>query len=796
MTIQEAIFEKLKGNKVWCYDDKFFLEIAKLSHGSKTEIKREIRNLLNSGDIAVDANNKIYNPFVVKTGLGVFDEEQYKKGIIRGNKNGYAFCEIIDSDEPDYFIAAKNLNGAMNNDTVMIKPISQSFEGKKAEAEVVEIVERGNSQVVGVYYEGTGYCVVQPCDERYSKKILLEKGVSKVTANPGDRVVVKLLTQPNYDGAWATGEIIENLGPEESIEAMVLSLIREHEIIDEFPQEVLDYCKNLQAPDQDQIRKRKDFRNLKIFTIDGADARDLDDAISITTLPNGNYQLGVHIADVGEYVKRNSPVDKEAFRRGTSVYFPAPDTLKDDRIKAVIPMLPEVLSNNLCSLNPHTDKLTLSCMMEVDKKGNILHTDNTYVTESVINTCHRLTYDQVYKVLQGDKEESENLKDIKDDLLTMNKLSKIFSENSKANGALELDLPEAQFVFDENNHVVAVKERELNEAHKLIENFMVAANQTVSKMFCEMDIPFVYRVHEHPSATKMEEAINIIKTCCGKDFGEIPENIDGNYLKQFLNVSDDPIVNQAVNSIILRAMPKAVYSPDCLGHFGLALEYYSHFTSPIRRYPDLTIHRIIKDKLHHKLTSKSIGELESFVQESSDQSSIKEQNADKLEREVDDLWCCEFMRGQIGKEFDVVVSNVKPYGVIVRIPDSAIEGVIKLESLPDKSYIFNEERRLMVGSSTKFSIGDKVHVKLDNVNMFERQIDFGYIKSLSLDDYKDFRAKNKNLKGKMLYTEEKEIKEKEFKPQKQQEKKSNYSKIQKRNKSSRQVKHKSGGRDR
>ncbi|MGN1162630.1 MAG: ribonuclease R [Christensenellales bacterium] len=738
MTIEEVIQKTLSEKKEYYRNDEFVNLISRKTKESKNEIKRVIRNMVSRGDIKVDLQNKM-------TARTKFVTEP-KEGIIIGNRNGYAFCKIIGENVPDYFIARENLNGAVNRDRVVIRPIGDSSKTKRSEAEVEQIVERGNKQIVGTFYLGDGYAVVEPDDDRFSAKIILESGVSKISANPGDKIVVKLLNQPLFSGAYFTGEVIENLGPADSIDAYVLSIVRGHNLIEEFPAEVLEYCKKLKAPTEEQLKGRKDFRKLQTFTIDGKDARDLDDAISMTRLDNGNVQLGVHIADVGEYVRRGNPIDEEAFARGTSVYFPAPDNLEHSKIRAVIPMIPEALSNDLCSLNPHTDKLTLSCMMEIDPKGEIVEGDNTYVCESVINTCHRLNYDEVYNVLQGVEEDTKRLSDIKDTLLLMGKYSKILSAKSKEEGCLDLDLPEPKFVFDENNHVCAVEERRQNEAHKLIENFMIAANRTVAKKFKLLNIPFVYRVHEHPDEKKVQDALKVIKNCCSKNF-DVPNCIDGKFLEQVLNSSDDPVVNQAINSMILRAMPKAIYSPQCMGHFGLALKYYSHFTSPIRRYPDLTIHRIIKDYLHHKIGEQDIDRLKSFVYDSAMQSSLTEQNAAKVEREVDDLWCCEFMRDKIDKEFEVVVSDVKEYGVYVRIPNTAVEGLIRIEYMTDKRFIYNDERRLLVGGSTKFGIGDRLKVKVHSVDMFKREIDFSYVQHLNKDNYANFRQNNKKLKG-------------------------------------------------
>lgn len=735
MNIEDTI-KKTLGEGEYFRGSEFVEIIARKTKQSKREVSRVIRNLINSGEIKVDVSNKMTpkTPFV----------SEPKEGVIIGNRNGYAFCRV--EGEPDYFVAKENLGGAIHRDRVIIRPIGKAGGAKNEVAVVEKIVERANTQVVGTFYRGDGYAIVEPDEDRISTKIILEQGVSNIEANSGDKVVVKLLSQPEMAGSLITGEVIENLGPADTIEAYVLSIVRAHGLIEEFPDEVLEFSKRLKPPTEEQIKKRKDFRKLQTFTIDGKDARDLDDAISMTRLPNGNVQLGVHIADVGEYVKKGNPIDREAFDRGTSVYFPAPDSLKNSKIRAVIPMLPQALSNDLCSLNPHTDKLTLSCMMEIAPNGEIVEGENTYICESVINTCHRLNYDEVFNVLNGVEEDSKRLSDIKDTLLLMGKYSKILSAKSEAEGSLNLDIPEPKFVFDENSHVIGIEERVQNDAHKLIENFMIAANKTVAKKFKKLDIPFVYRVHEKPDEKKMVQALKVIKNCCPKTF-EIPGKVDGRFLDLIIKSSDDEIVQEAISSMILRAMCKAVYRPQNLGHFGLGLEYYCHFTSPIRRYPDLAIHRIIKDYLHALIGQTSIDKLENFVYDASLQSSLREQNAAKVEREVDELWCCEFMRDKTDEEFEVVVSNVKDFGVYVRIPKMAIEGLVRLENLPDKSFIYNEEGRLLVGSSTKFGIGDKLVVKLHSVDMNKREIDFSYVRHLDKSSYSEFRKNNKKLTG-------------------------------------------------
>lgn len=739
--LRKKIIECLSGEQEECSENILFSSVA----GSKKDIKNTLREMIYKGE--VECNPKS-GAIKLKESLRKKLPNPTKEGVIIGNRGGFAFCRV-EGEDKDYFISRDNLAGAVNLDRVKILPIKGPANAKQKEAKVKKIIERGNKQIIGIFYEGDGYAIVQPDNDKFSTKIILEN--SNILAKSGDKVVVKLINQPEYNGAYFTGEVVENLGAADTIEAYILSIVREHNLVEEFPQEVLDYAKKLSAPTQEQIQSRKDFRTIQTFTIDGKDARDLDDAVSMTKLENGNVQLGVHIADVSEYVKPGDPIFEEAVRRATSVYFPAPNNLENSKIRAVIPMLPEIISNYLCSLNPHTDKLTLSCMMELDPSGAIVEGENTYVCESVINTCHRLNYDEVFNVLQGVEEDTKRLEDIKDTLLLMGKYSKLISTRAKEAGRLDLDVPEPKFIFDESaekdsSRVVAIVDREQNEAHKLIENFMVSANTTIAKTFDSLEIPFIYRIHESPDKKKIAQTLDVIKNCCSKSF-DAPEKVNNKFLESILNSSDDQIVNQAINKMVLRAMAKAIYSDNNLGHFGLALKDYTHFTSPIRRLPDLVIHRIIKDYLHQKINQTNISKLEEFVYEMAMRASSGEQNAAKVERKIDDLWCCEFMKDKIGKEFDVVVVDVQNYGVYVCIPNTAIEGLVRLEDMTDKSFIYNDKQRLLVGSSSKFVIGDRIRVKVDSVNMFKREIDFSYIQHLDKQDYAEFRKNNKKIKG-------------------------------------------------
>ena len=460
-----------------------------------------------------------------------------------------------------------------------------------------------------------------------------------------------------------------------------------------------------------QKKNRVDLTKEVIFTIDGEDAQDFDDAVSIEK--NGKfYTLGVHIADVGEYVKYNTALDEEAYNRGTSVYFPT----------SVLPMLPKELSNGICSLNEGVERLTLSCIMTLDKNANVV---SHKICESVIKSKARLNYTDVYKVLCGQKADDKT-ESVKEELLMMLEVSKKLQEKKEKAGSLDFEVPEVQFVFDENGMAVDFERRERNDAHRLIEDFMVLANQTVAKEYCDNDIPFVYRVHESPRKEKVEAVLEYLKGI-GVKAPSIPQDITPEYYQELIKLCSNQPYTETVNKVILRSMQKARYTNQCLGHFGLALKYYCHFTSPIRRYPDLTIHRIIKENIHKGIKGERISELEDFTFESGEQSSLTEKNADKCERDVDDLWKAYLVRDRMGEEFEGVVSSVTNFGVFVELPNT-IEGMIKVEDLPDSGFLLFEKQLKLKGQKMSIGVGDKVIVKLLASNIYTRKIDFGFVR--------------------------------------------------------------------
>lgn len=655
-------------------------------------IKKNFFDLVNNGDL-----------FEIKKGKYItIPSHGYAKGRFLGNAKGFGFCQLgTVKGEHDIFIPGNKTCGAIDGDMVIVKIGFDGHEGSEGE---VAYVYKSVPHLVGVVTKiGTTF-FLEPDNQNIPFKIRLLP--SNIKFNKNDRVVIDVRRNPKH----LSGVVIEVLGHRDDIKSLELGIIREHELFETFPQNVIEESEKLPSSVLPQQKKgRLDLTHEQIFTIDGLDAKDLDDAISIKRTKDG-YELGVHIADVGEYVPQGCAIDEEAFNRATSVYFPT----------SVLPMLPVKLSNGICSLNENVERLTLSCIMQVNKQGQVT---SHKICESVIKSVGRLNYEQVYKVLSG-KPADAKTENVKQSLYIMYELSQILQKNRANLGSIDFDISECEFVFDEQGMAIGVKKRERNDAHRLIEDFMVLANETVAKDFCERKIPFVYRVHEASRKQKVESVVDFIKGL-GVRVPQIPENITPDYYQKLIKLTENKDYSEIVNKILLRSMQKARYSNQNLGHFGLALTYYCHFTSPIRRYPDLTIHRIIKEALHNNLTEERKEELNTFTFQSSEQSSIQERNADKAERDVDDLWKAFLMKDHIGEEFEGIITSVTDYGVYVEL-DNSVEGLIRIEDLPKDSYLFFEKQLKLKGQRFTFKIGDKIKILVQNANIFTRKVDFAY----------------------------------------------------------------------
>lgn len=674
--------------------NQFITKLANFCDEDFETTKKLVEKMLADGKIVED--NGKYKPL---------EDTNLVKGRLIGNNRGFAFVDVGDPNVPDFFIPPSKMGGAFNGDKVLIRPLCKT--DLSQEAEVVKVLERNNTTIVGTYSKlKKGDGVVTPDNNKFNKQIIVPKKLS-MGAVGGQKVVVKVTF--NKDVNKLTGEVIEILGQEDDFKTLELAIIRDHKLYEIFPDEVLNEAAKI--PDEvkkEELVGREDFRNDLIFTIDGADARDFDDAVSIKK-QGTNYILGVHIADVGHYVKYNSQLDGEAYLRGTSSYFP----------NLVLPMLPKKLSNGICSLNEGVDRLTLSVIMEIKPNGEVV---NHKICESVINSKKRFTYDEVFNIIQGKKEALKQFKEFVPTIKLMNELSHILGEVKEKNGMLMLDIPEPFFTLDENEKVKIVEAREQNEAHKLIENFMVITNEVVAKHYAVLKYPFVYRVHEKPTKEKIEN-FNYFLNSLGVSTPEIIGTIEPDYVQEILKQLKGKDFEQICNKVLLRSLQKARYLEDCLGHFGLALDYYCHFTSPIRRYPDLCIHRIIKEDLKKKVTKTRIEELQEFVVDSSFRSSEREKNATEAERDVNDLYKAYYMQDHLGEEFEGTISSVTNYGFYVELPNT-IEGLVRIENLPDDNYIFFEKSYKLKGTGHTYGLGDKVKVKAVMANLYERKIEF------------------------------------------------------------------------
>ncbi|NLW17955.1 MAG: ribonuclease R [Firmicutes bacterium] len=643
--------------------------------------------------------------------LGLPEKMNLVVGRLQGNERGYAFL-ISPNRSQDVYIAASSLSGAMHGDRVIARLLPRS-EGKREEGEVIRILDRANQRIVGRFEGGehVGFC--RPDERRIGQDIVISPGATQ-GAQTGDRIVVRITQFPDGRRQVATGVVEEVLGRIGDPGVDVLAVMRQYDLPDEFPDEVKrEVAKMKLEVGPEDIAGRLDLRDWPTITIDGADAKDLDDAISVVKLANGNYQLGVHIADVGHYVRAGSEVDKEAFRRGNSVYL----------LDRVLPMLPFDLSNGICSLTAGVDRLTLSVIMEIDANGNLVKHE---IAESVINSHARMTYDEVNRLLEGgDAELEAKYHDLLEQLHLMRELHDILAEKRSGRGAIDFEVQEAQIILDEEGRVQDIVPRIPTLADSIIEEFMVRANETVAETYYWLELPFIYRVHEEPKSAKISELNNFLGAF-GLRIKAKPDHIHPKSFQSVLAQVEGRPEQRLIHRVLLRSMMRARYSPDCLGHFGLALKYYCHFTAPIRRYSDLVIHRIIKENLRKRhMSDERRAHLAAFVERAATQASAREQVATEAERMVVDIKKTEFMLGKEGEIYDAIISGVTNFGFFAEL-DNTVEGLVHVSSLDDDYYEYDEETYSLIGKQTKrrFRLGDRVRVQVVNVDLEERRIDF------------------------------------------------------------------------
>jgi len=652
---------------------------------------------------------------------GVPERMNLLRGRLQTHPKGFGFLIPDDREHPDVYIHANDMLSAMNGDTVLVRITSKSAAGGRLEGEVVRILTRANTELVGTFesYESYGFVIVD--DKRIVKDIFVPKEAMNGAVD-GQKVVVRIVKYPE-GRALAQGEIIEILGHKNDPGVDILSIIRKHRLPEAFPPDVMEEA--LQVPDtitEEDLKGRRDLRGLRIVTIDGEDAKDLDDAVHVERLPNGGYRLGVHIADVGYYVKENSKLDQEAYNRGCSVYL----------VDRVIPMLPHRLSNGICSLNPKVDRLTLSCVMEFDDKARLVNHD---IFPSVIRTVERMTYTNVRKILTEDDPDHEQVveryKDLVDDFRLMEELAMKLRAARMQRGAIDFDFPETKIYVDENGKPLQIVKKERSVAEQIIEEFMLAANETVAEHFFWLKVPFLYRIHEDPDSEKMMHFMQFISNLGYVVRGK-GNRIHPRALQTLLEEIKDTREETVISTMMLRSMKQAKYDSESRGHFGLATEFYTHFTSPIRRYPDLVIHRIIREVLEGggQLSEAREEYLAGRMQEIADHSSERERIAVEAERDTEALKKAEFMLDKIGEEFDGIISGVTSFGMFVEL-DNTVEGLIRLSYLTDDYYHFHEMHMALIGERTSkvYRIGDAVRVRVARVNMDEHTVEFDLVEA-------------------------------------------------------------------
>ena len=674
-----------------------------------------LEELEEDGYIGKTKKGKIASP----SSLGYF------VGKFVAHRKGFGFVESDEEYTQDLFIPAADVNGAMHNDRVVAEITKPATDERRAEGAIIKVLEREITKVVGEFQSNKTFGFVIADEKKFNQDIYIPKKYFS-GAKDGDKVVVQITIWPQA-GRKPEGKIIEVLGPKGEKEVEILSIIRAHGLPEEFPKKVLEEAQKVAVPiPQEEIDRRLDIRDLNIFTIDGEDAKDLDDAISIERLSNGNFKLGVHIADVTHYVHEKSKLDKEALKRATSVYL----------VDTVIPMLPKTLSNGVCSLNPHEDKLTLSVFMEIDRKGNVKKYD---IKETIINSKARMTYTEVSDILENDdKELQAKYSHVAEDFKTAETLARILMERRKQRGAIDFDFPEAKIILTPEVKVADIKHYERRISNKIIEEFMLITNETVAEHYFWLNIPFVYRIHETPDSERMQQLSKFVSTFGYTIKGDL-EQVHPKALQAIIKDIHGKKEEEVISTIMLRSLKQARYSPDCTGHFGLGAQYYSHFTSPIRRYPDLQIHRIMKEHLNNKINKKRSEQLVNTVDYASTQSSERERAADLAERDVKDYYKAVYMEDKIGEEFDGVVSSVTSFGMFIELPNT-VEGLSRLANMGDDYYIYDEMTYTIIGERTRktYRIGDPVRIRVKNVNVDLREIDFKIL--YKIDDLKEFEG--------------------------------------------------------
>lgn len=703
--MDRELFEKRKKLICELVEDDLYVpmkekELAvfmQVSGTDREEFKRVLDSLLEEGKIQITSKGRYLK-----------SDSHMLTGVFISNAGGFGFVEV-EGREEDLYIPEGMVNNAFHKDRVQVE-LLPGKRGKRQEAAVRKVLEHGMRRVVGTYEQSANFGFVIPDNSKIATDIFIPGECSKGALN-GHKVVVEL-TGYGDERHKPEGKIVEIIGYMDDPGVDIVSVVRDFDLPAEFGEKVMNQANRV--PDkiiEADMSGRRDLRDVQMVTIDGEDARDLDDAVSLSK-EDGFYHLGVHIADVSNYVQENSALDHEAFNRGTSVYLP-------DR---VIPMLPPKLSNGICSLNQGEDRLSLSCLMKIDDKGNVADYE---IAETVICVDRRMTYTSVKKILE-DKDEAERAEyeEFVPMFELMEQLAAILRRKRHARGSIDFDFPESKIILDDEGHTIDVKPYERNVATRIIEDFMLIANETVAQHFFWLELPFVYRTHENPDPEKIMKLSTFLHNY-GYRIKVSGEEVHPKEIQKLLNKIEGEPEEMLINRLTLRSLKRAKYTTECSGHFGLACRYYCHFTSPIRRYPDLQIHRIIKEQLRGRLKENRIEHYKNRLPEVAKRSSEAERRADEAERETDKLKKAEYMENHIGDVYEGVISGITAWGVYVELPNT-VEGMIHVSKLPGDYFYYDENSYEMIGQDTgkRYALGEQIRIRVDCVERLTGTIDF------------------------------------------------------------------------
>ncbi|MFD1038810.1 ribonuclease R [Virgibacillus byunsanensis] len=700
-------------------------EVLELDHSEGfKELVKSLNELEETGELVRTRKNR----------FGLPEKMNLIRGKIQMHAKGFAFLIPDEEGQSDVYIHHSDLASAMNNDKVLVRIEKRNDDGSRPEGIVIRILERAVLQVVGTFEDNRSFGFVIADDKRIPNDIFVPKSMTNGAVS-GHKVIAHITKYPEGRKS-AEGEIIHILGHKNDPGIDIVSIIHKHGITVDFPDEVLDQAASTpESISETEIQNRRDLRDETIVTIDGADAKDLDDAVTVQKLDNGNYKLGVYIADVTYYVNEDTPIDKEALERGTSVYL----------VDRVIPMIPHRLSNGICSLNPQVDRLTLGCEMEINAHGEVV---NHEIFQSVIQTNERMTYKDVNKILvDQDEIVRERYNKLVPMFENMENLAAILRGKRMGRGAIDFDFKEAQVLVDDKGKAEDVVLRERSVAEKLIEEFMLAANETVAEHFHWMDVPFIHRIHEDPDEGKLQHFFEFLAGL-GYVVKGTANEIHPQALQKVIEEVKGKPEEMIVSKLMLRSMKQAKYDSQGVGHFGLATKFYTHFTSPIRRYPDLIVHRLIRTYLIEKqLGEKTIQRWKESLPEIARHTSERERAAVDAERETDDLKKAEYMQDKIGEEFTGVISSVTNFGLFVEL-ENTVEGLVHVSNLTDDYYKYDDRNYAMIGERTGniYRIGDEIKIKVEGVNLDERAVDFELVDAITSSGIKNGKSNQKTRK--------------------------------------------------